>query len=143
MGGEMIDFREHPGFQLLAELGLPRGDFAVAGSAALFVRGVIHEIGDVDVIARGEAWTRVAALGTVTLAPLYPVHRVVLHEGRLEILDGWFPELWDIDELIDRADVIRGFRAVRLEVIARTKAMLLRPRDETHLGLLARSPLAD
>jgi hypothetical protein len=134
----MISFLDHPGFRLLAALSLPRRDFAISGSAALYARGLLDEIGDVDVVARGEAWTRAAALGEVTLAPYWPVHQVVLHDGAVEVLDGWFPELWDVNRIIDEADVVEGFRCIRVEVVAETKAMLLRPRDEEHLRLLAR-----
>jgi hypothetical protein len=55
----------------------------------------------------------------------------------VEVLDGWFPELWPTDELIDEADVIHGIRFVRLAVVAATKRMLHRPRDLEHLAIMA------
>ncbi|MEV6599626.1 hypothetical protein AB0M36_22630 [Actinoplanes sp. NPDC051346] len=133
----MNNFREHPDFALLESLALVRGDFAIAGSGPLYVRGLIDDIGDVDVVARGAAWREVCRLGTVVDAPFSTVHRVCLFGGKIEVLDGWFPELWDVDQLIDGADVIDGFRLVRLDVVTATKRMLQRPRDRTHLELLA------
>lgn len=132
----MQSFVAHPGFKLLLSLGLNRADFAVAGSGPLFARGWIGDAGDVDVVARGTAWSQVCTLGTVGDAPFSTVQRVLLFDGRVEVLSGWFPELWDIDRLIDDADVVEGVRFVKLDVIAHTKKLLQRPQDELHLQIL-------
>lgn len=39
----------------LAELGLPEGDYALHSSAALVLRGILDEAGDLDIVARGAA----------------------------------------------------------------------------------------
>ena len=132
----MQSFAAHPGFKLLLSLGLNRADFAVAGSGPLFARGWISDTGDVDVIARGTAWTQVCKLGPVAAAPLSTVQRVLLFDGRVEVLSGWFPELWDTNQLIDDADIVEGLRFVKLDVIAQTKKRLQRPQDELHLKIL-------
>ncbi|RSM72174.1 hypothetical protein DMB66_06120 [Actinoplanes sp. ATCC 53533] len=133
----MTSFLEHPGFKLLLGLGLSPEGFAVAGSGPLFARGWITDPGDVDVIARGATWDQVRELGQVDDAPFSRVKRVLLFDGQIEVLDGWFPEIWDVDGLIDDSDVIEGVRFVRLAVIAQTKKLLRRPRDELHLKVLA------
>lgn len=132
----MQSFVAHPGFKLLLSLGLNRADFAVAGSGPLFARGWISDAGDVDVVARGTAWSQVCELGPVGDAPFSTVQRVLLFDGRVEVLSGWFPELWDIDRLIDDADLIEGLRFVKLDTIAKTKQLLQRPQDEQHLQIL-------
>ena len=133
----MTSFTEHPFFGLLGSLHLPPEDFAIAGSGPLFARGWIAEIGDLDVIARGQAWLRICQRGEVGQAPLASVHRVLLFDGKIEVLDGWFPASWDVDTLIDEADLISGLRFVKLEVVAETKKMLQRPQDIQHLGRIA------
>ena len=133
----MKPFTEHPFFGLLGSLHLPPEDFAIAGSGPLFARGWITEIGDLDVIARGQAWRQISQLGKVEEAPLASVHRVLLFDGKIEVLDGWFPAIWDLDTLIDEADVIAGLRFVKLEVVAETKKMLQRPQDLQHLDKIA------
>ncbi|MET7880319.1 hypothetical protein ABZS52_25745 [Micromonospora profundi] len=55
----------------------------------------------------------------------------------MEILDGWFPEIWSTDRLIDEADVIADIRFVQLAVVAATKKMLYRRRDQEHLAVMA------
>lgn len=124
-------------FQELLSLHLPTSDYAIAGSGPLFARGLIASVGDLDVVARGEAWRRAVALGPVEDAPEAGVHRVVLLDGRVEVLDGWYPQVWDIDELIDGAEIIDGFRFVPLHVVEWTKGRSRRPKDREHLRLLA------
>jgi hypothetical protein len=133
----MTPFAEHPFFGLLGSLHLPPEDFAIAGSGPLFARGWIAEIGDLDVIARGQAWRRICQRGKVEEAPLASVHRVLLFDGKIEVLDGWFPAIWDVNTLIDEADLISGLRFVKLEVVAETKKMLQRPQDIQHLDRIA------
>ena len=124
-------------FRELLSLDLPRSDYAIAGSGPLFARGLIPSVGDLDVVARGEAWRRVVALGPVDEAPEAGVHRVVLFDGRVEVLDGWYPLVWNVDELIDGAEVIDGMPFVRLQVVEWTKSRSRRPKDREHLRLLA------
>jgi hypothetical protein len=133
----MKPFTEHPFFGLLGSLHLPSEDFAIAGSGPLFARGWIAEIGDLDVIARGQAWRRICQLGEVEEALLASVHRVLLFDGKIEILDGWFPATWDINTLIDKADLMSGLRFIKLEVVAETKKLLRRPQDIHHLEMIA------
>lgn len=135
----MIDFWGHPAFRVLEGLALPREDFVIAGSGPLLARGIIDDVADVDVVARGAAWRRAAELGEVTPAPFGGVRHVVLGGGKVEVLDGWLPDLWSVDELIAGAEVVGGLRFVRLDVVVRTKESLRRPRDREHLDLLARA----
>lgn len=124
-------------FRDLRSLELPISDYAVAGSGPLFARGLIDGIGDLDVVARGPAWTKALTMGTVEEAPEAGVHRVVLLDGRIEVLDGWYPEVWDVDELIDQADVIESIPFVQLQVVVWTKGRSRRPKDREHLRRLA------
>lgn len=132
-----MQFLEHPLFLSLLSLDLPRADFAIAGSGPLFARGWIDSIGDLDVIARGPAWDQARKLGKVADAPLSTVQRVSLLDDRVEVLDGWFPEIWSADLLIDGADMLLGLRFVKLHIVAETKKMLNRPQDKLHLAVLA------
>jgi hypothetical protein len=124
-------------FRELLSLHLPTSDYAIAGSGPLFARRLIRSVGDLDVVARGEAWRRAAALGPVEEAPEAGVHRVVLFDGLVEVLDGWYPQVWDVDELIDGAEIIDGIRFVPLPVVEWTKSRSRRAKDREHLRLLA------
>ena len=125
--GVMMTFLDHPLYQELLSLKLAQDNFAIAGSGPLFARGWISDPSDIDVVARGSAWNAAAQLGQVTPAPYSDVHQISLFDGDLEILDGWFPECWPVDQIIDEADLICGLRFVRLDIILTTKRMLGRP----------------
>jgi hypothetical protein len=133
----MASFLKHPFFQELMSLRLEPDNYAIAGSGPLFARGWIDDPSDIDVVARGSAWEAATQLGMVIPAPYSDVHHVTLFDGNIDILDGWFPERWSVDYIIDGADVICGMRFVRLDIIVATKRMLARPRDLIHLRLIA------
>jgi hypothetical protein len=131
-----MHFRSRPDVAKLLALGLPPDDFAIAGSGPLAVRGWIDDPRDIDVVARGIAWARACTYGTPEPAPYSDSLRVRLWQDSVEILNGWFPEKWTTDEVIDTADTIDGLRFVSLSIIICTKQMLSRPRDLLHLAVL-------
>ncbi len=120
-------------FGRLKALGLPEGDYAVFGSGPLAARGLIREIGDLDVVARGAAWERARALGLSDLAPGGdPVVR--LGGGDIEVFGGWLG--WDVDALVDRAEVVGGLPFARLEDVLAFKLSHGRPKDLAHARLI-------
>ncbi|GAB3494117.1 hypothetical protein [Nocardiopsis coralliicola] len=120
---------DHPLFAELRRLDLPAGDYIIAGSGPLLAHGIRREIGDLDVVLRGSAWRRVSRLGPVGTAPWEGVNRVMLAGGRLEMLDGWFPSLWDTDEFIDARTTVAGIPFAPLERVLRWKRRLGRAKD--------------
>jgi|SRR5215208_109013 hypothetical protein len=117
----------------LRELDLPEGDYALFGSAPLVACGLLREVHDLDVVARGAAWDRARELGAVRTAPQGdPV--VWLEGGALEIFGGWLG--WDIDALIDDAKIIDGLPFARLEDVLAFKRSYGRPKDIAHVHLI-------
>jgi hypothetical protein len=131
----------------MLSLEMPTDDYVVAGSGPLFARDWISDPGDIDVVARRQAWEIALQGGEATPAPFAGVRHVLLFQGAVEILDGWFH--WSVDSLIEDADIIGGIRFVPLDVVATTKKLLLAiaaidPEDATrsvrdieHLKILA------
>ena len=132
----MNPFSSHPFFKKLLSLNLPREDFAIAGSGPMYARGLIDELGDVDVIARGKAWEIAVEHGRPVPAPYSTVEVVKLFDENVEILDGWFPEIWSVDDLVDNAELIDGVRFVPLEVVRRTKEKMGRSKDMGHIAII-------
>lgn len=120
-------------FEELAALALPARDYAVFGSGPLAAHGILEELGDVDVVARGAAWERATELGPVEVAP-YGDPLVRFGDGAVEIFGGWLG--WDIDSIIDGADLINGLPFARLEDVLAFKRFLGRPKDLEHARLL-------
>lgn len=116
---------------VVRSLGLPQGDFALHGSAPMLAHGILDEINDVDIVARGAAWEYAKRL-----APLQQGRKddVVRPRPEVEIFDGWLGD--DTDQLIDGAELIEGVPFVTLEEVLRFKRRLGRPKDEKHLRLI-------
>lgn len=132
-------FLTHPLVRNVLSLGLDPADFALAGSGPLFARGWIDDPGDLDVVARGQAWHTVTGLGPVWVKATTGVRRVRLFGDRVEVFNGWFPfRGWVADRLINEADLLHGVRCIRLDVVVATKEMLGRPRDLEHLRIIHR-----
>lgn len=132
----MPPFSSHPFFKKLLSLNLPREDFAIAGSGPMYARNLIDKLGDVDVIARGKAWETAVEHGRPVPAPYSTVEVVKLFDESVEILDGWFPEIWSVDDLFDNAELIDGIQFVSLEVVRRTKEKMRRPKDVEHIAII-------
>lgn len=124
-------------FGLLRSLDLSPQDFAVFGSGPLLVRGVIDRAGDLDVICRGAAWETVQGLGPTIEQNGVPV--VSLFDGLVTFGTRWAIGDFDVDRLIDTAEMIGGLPFVRLEHVAAYKRLADRPKDREHLRLLAES----
>lgn len=121
-------------FELLRSLDLPRGDYAVFGSGPLIMRGIIEPANDLDVVCRGAAWARAAEAGSlitergVTIASLF--------DGAITVGTEWAIGDFDVDELIDTAELIDGLSFVRLEHVVVYKEIAGRPKDVEHLASL-------
>jgi hypothetical protein len=120
-------------FGKLRALDLPTEDYAIFGSGPLAVRGLIEEMHDLDVVARGAAWEQVEGLGEVRIAS--EGDQVVwLEGGTIEVFGGWLG--WDIDMLIDNAQIIDGLPFARLEEVLAFKLSSGRPKDVAHARLI-------
>lgn len=122
---------------LLRSLDLPAGDYAVFGSGPLIVRGIIEPTNDLDVISRGAAWSAAAELGDLVDLPEHGVTVASLFGGAITVGTQWAIGEFDVDALIDTAEVIDGVPFVRLEHVVAYKRLAGRPKDLEHLRLLA------
>ncbi|MEV5310806.1 hypothetical protein [Streptomyces sp. NPDC052610] len=133
--------REHPFFQRLTSLGLPVDNYVIGGSGPMFAHGLRKEIGDIDVVASGAAWSRALELGQPEAAPLGYAQHVVLFDGTVEILDGWFG--YPVDILILEAEVIEGIRFMPLTRVLEWKVKFMdskvgREKDRQDIALIRR-----
>lgn len=126
---------KHPLFETLRGLALPADDFAVFGSGPMWVRG-IRESKDLDLVARGKAWEWAREHGEKKINPVSGLECRYFAEGSIEIYAGWYPGDWNIDALIDTADVIDGIRFVQLGSVIEWKERMGREKDQKDLVLL-------
>lgn len=121
----------------LRKLGLPTNEFAITGSGPLAIRN-IREASDLDLIVISDLWEQ--------LSCTYPVVREGDFEsidiGNIQILGNgsWFTDgqFGVVEEQIRNADVIDGFRYVKLEVILAIKRARNHQKDVEDIGLIER-----
>lgn len=123
-------------FDLLRSLHLPAGDYAIFGSGPLIVREIIPASNDLDIICRGSAWKTVQKIGEPAYLSELDVAVVTMCGGRLTFGSEWAIGDFDINELIDSAEIIDGLPFVRLEHVASYKQIAKRPKDLEHLKAL-------
>lgn len=140
-----LTLQQHPLVRALTELDLPSTDYVIAGSGPLLAHGIRDEVSDLDIVTRGPAWELAQTMGPLSTAPWENVQRVLLRRGRLEVLNGWFPSTWDIDEFIDNRVLIDGLPFAPLDRVLQWKRTLGRAKDlddiDAILRYLTRSPL--
>jgi hypothetical protein len=120
-------------FDRLRDLDLPPGEYAVFGSGPIAVRGLIDKVRDLDVIVRGETWQQVRVLGVVVMKG--DDETVDLGNG-LTFGRSWGYGTFDIEELIDDAEIIEGLPFVELDAVIEFKKIADRPKDREHLRAL-------
>ncbi|MFH1047952.1 MAG: hypothetical protein V1738_06660 [Patescibacteria group bacterium] len=120
----------------LKTIGLSPNDFAIFGSGPMCVRG-LRDAKDLDIIARGPALEIARTAGKESTALSGNVS-FVFFDGDIEMFDRWAPGQWDVDQLIDTADIIDGLRYVQLNQVLNWKRTLNRPKDQADIELLER-----
>jgi hypothetical protein len=125
---------QEPLLDVLLGLALDARDHAVFGSAPLYVKGMKTSLRDLDVIARGAAWTRVVDLSErgLLLPPEVPSSGrglVVRHPcAAVEVFDDWTAGT-DVNVLIDAAEMIDGIPFVLVGDVLAWKARSGREKD--------------
>jgi hypothetical protein len=125
-----------PKFELVRKLHLPISDYMIFGSAPLYVYRLRDDLIDLDIVACRLAWQIVTSLGTPTKAPSGYGHMVELYGGKLQFFDRWISADWDVDKLIEEADIINSFPIARLKHVLRSKSQTNRPKDQEDLRIL-------
>lgn len=123
-------------FERLRRLNLPPQGYAIFGSGPLAIRGLIPRSNDLDIICRKEVWTIVSRLGDVRYLPEYDVSVVELADGTLTFGTEWKIGDFDVDELIETAEIIDGLPFVRLDHVVRYKRIRSSEKDLQHLAVL-------
>lgn len=118
----------------LRQLDLPEGHWALFGSGPLLLRGWIQRVNDLDVITRGPAWDHARTLGRQV--PLADGNSIVEVGDGITVGSSWAFGDFNIDSLIETAEMIEAIPCVRLEHIIEYKRIADRPRDRQHLAVI-------
>jgi len=130
-------------FAQLKALQLPTRDYAVFGSGPLLIRGVIPHSNDLDVICRGAAWKHVKLLGTLSHNDTYNVDIVSMYDEQLTFGTTWGIGDFEVDRLINDAELIDDIPFVRLEHVAAYKRARNSAKDRQHIQAMRVANLLD
>lgn len=126
----------HRLLQRLRRLDLPIEHYAIFGSGPLLVRGWIDDAGDLDLIAREPALTAALEAGEREYFTEHDVELIAIAGGAITVGTSWAYGDFDVDELIDSAELIDGFPCVLLEHVIEFKRIAGRPKDLEHLEVI-------
>ena len=128
-------------FDQLRQLDLPVSGYAIFGSGPLAIRGIIPLANDLDILCRRDVWDRVSCLGKTRFLQEYDVTVAELADGAITFGSEWGIGNFDVDELIDTAEVIDGLPFVRLVHVVAYKNIRRSAKDILHLDALNASEL--
>ncbi len=95
----------------------------------MYAHNLKNEFHDLDIIAREDAWESAKQLGTPHPSLLKHGLEIDMDDGKIQVFNKWISDNWDVNELIDDAEVIEGIRFVRLDKVLSSKLELSRTKD--------------
>jgi hypothetical protein len=121
----------------LLDLQLSSDDYVLFGSGPLLARGWIDHVGDLDVVARGQAWEQARALGESRMLTELEIEVVAIGSS-ITVGTRWAIGQFSADELIETAETISGIPCARLDHVIAYKRLANRPKDRDHLAVIDR-----
>jgi len=123
-------------------LNIPIGQYALFGSASLLVRGLREASHDIDIVVKQDLYDEYETHKDWVVRFMRVDDPYLEWDGHnIEFWKTWGPGEWDIDSIIDNAEVIDGIPYVQLETVLKWKKLCGRPKDlkdveliETHLS---------
>jgi len=116
----------------LRELNLPNGQFVIFGSGPMGIRR-LREINDIDVIVTPDLWKQLID----NYDPIDHDHGLKkITIGKVEILNGSYPNVGSIEELIADADLIDGLPFVQLAKVLDWKRLRCELKDQQDIPII-------
>lgn len=113
-------------FKMVKELKLPEGKYALFGSAPLGIRG-LKKCHDVDVVVKDDLWNEYKSRGWKV--KVMPDGTPYLCEGKIELWKDWGPGQWNLNQLIEEAEIIDELPFVKLLTVLKWKKLNGREKD--------------
>ncbi len=120
-------------FQIVKELKLPMGKYALFGSAPLGIRG-LKDCRDIDIIVTEDLWDEYKQKNWKLRTRPHGSH--YLWNKKIELWKDWQPGQWYIKQLIKEAEIINDLPFVRLERVLEYKKLLGRKKDLADIKII-------
>lgn len=121
----------------LEKLNLPNDDFAIFGSAPLVIRNIKETNKDLDIIVKKSLWNELIKKYPVTIQVVENKQYEFIIIGNIELsytligVNGINPKT-----IVDKADIISGYRFVKLEDVKFCKLCWNRDKDINDIKLI-------
>jgi len=81
----------HKAFQLLSDLPIETGEYAIVGSGIMFALGIrdLETLDDIDILVADSAWQKVKNMAPVIHDEKWACDHLSLYDGLIEIWNGW------------------------------------------------------
>lgn len=122
-------------FEKFKKLDLPIGEYAIFGSGPMGVRG-LKESNDIDVVVLTDIFEEYKNKPEWKLKKIESWGIDSLGCGDIELLNGWGPGLWDVQKIIDEAEIIDGLVFVKLEKVLEWKKTMNREKDKKDIEII-------
>jgi hypothetical protein len=122
-------------FEKFRELGLPTGKYVIFGSGPMAIRG-LKESNDIDAVVLPDVFEKYKNNSEWELTKIESWDVDSLRCGDIELLNGWGPGLWNVQNIIDKAEIIDGLTFVRLEEVLKWKKMMNREKDKKDVEII-------
>ncbi len=126
-------------FEIVKGLDLPPFDYAIFGSGPLIIRNIIPLANDLDIICRDDAWEAVLDAGQPEFLREYDTTIVSMENGAITFGTAWGIGQFDINTLIDTAEIICGLPFVQLQYVLEYKKIRGMPKDLSHIAAARRA----
>jgi len=122
--------------QDLKKINLPKGKFAIFGSGPMCIRG-LRKPGDLDIILTVDIYNDLKDSTNFKIGYKKKSKNEFLEKDNIEFYCNWYPEEgWDINKLIQEAEMINGFPFVKLEEVLKWKKFKAREKDIKDIKLI-------
>ncbi|MFH1129347.1 MAG: hypothetical protein V1686_01265 [Patescibacteria group bacterium] len=118
----------------LKELNLPKGKFAIFGSGPMGPKG-LRDPRDLDIIVTEDIFSDFKKRPDFKLGQKKSDNEYLEKDG-IEIYTNWNLEDWDINKLINEAEIIDNLPFVRIEEVLRWKRAYNREKDIKDIELI-------
>ncbi len=113
-------------FQRVKELGLPIGKYALFGSAPLGIRE-LRDCRDVDIVVTKDLWNKYKKKNWEMKT--MPHGSQYLYNDKIELWKDWGPGRWNVQKLINEAEIIDELPFVKLKYVVEWKKQNGREKD--------------
>jgi len=114
---------------MLLSLNLPPKDYIVMSGGSMLAHGLKDFINDLDIYAKDKAWEKACSISTPIPTSRNVGQVIKLFDEKIEILNKWAPGEWNVDELINTADIIEGIQFINLEYLEKWMLTSKREKD--------------